>query len=156
MIIICAKCGKEKTIFPSKLEKRNFCSKSCSNSYNNSGKKNHFSRDKYVREGEKSPNWKGGRKTERGYILVYLPKHPRAVKGYVREHRLVMEKKLGRYLKPNEIVHHMNHIKDDNREENLMILSKSKHGEICAHRPKGIPMHQNTRKALENLGRKFK
>lgn len=110
----------------------------------------------YGKIGKDTTGWKGGIKRERGYVLIYSPDHPNAVKRYVREHRLVMEKKLGRYLKKNEIVHHMNHIKDDNRPKNLMLLdSKSKHGKFHGV-PKGTPMHPNTKRALEKLGKKFK
>lgn len=78
-------------------------------------------------EGKKSPNWKGGRqKTKQGYIYVWNPSHPNANHaGYVLEHRLVMEKHLGRYLLPNENIHHKNSIKDDNRFENLELWVKS-------------------------------
>ena len=73
--------------------------------------------------GEIHPNWKGGRrKTVQGYIMVYAPNHPRAYRNEVYEHVLVAEKKLGRYLTPNEVVHHINRIKDDNREENIIIF----------------------------------
>lgn len=78
-------------------------------------------------------NWKGGRYKSQGYIMVYSPKHPYAAnKNYVLEHRLVMEKKLGRYLKPSERVHHRNGIKDDNRPENLeLIVGEGAHcGEV--------------------------
>lgn len=78
----------------------------------------------------KHPNWKGGKnKRYDGYILVYCPNHPSIrSKKYVFEHRLVMEKHLGRYLTHKEVVHHINNIKNDNRIENLMLFpNESKH-----------------------------
>lgn len=74
--------------------------------------------------GENHPNWKGGRyKSSDGYILIYNPKHPNATsQGYVFEHRLLLEKHLGRYLNLKERVHHINRKKDDNRNENFMLF----------------------------------
>src|SRR5215216_5161000 len=74
-------------------------------------------------------HWKGGiSKHSEGYRLIWMPDHPRANhQGYVPEHRLVMEQYLGRYLKPHEEVHHINGIKDDNRIENLQLVTKTEH-----------------------------
>lgn len=73
-------------------------------------------------KGEKHPNWQGGRVSSHksGYIFIHKPDHPNAAKsGYIVEHRLVMEDAIGRYLYPDETVHHKNGVKTDNNIENL-------------------------------------
>lgn len=63
-----------------------------------------------------------------GYVRVYMPEHPfAAADGCVPKHRLVMERHLGRYLQPGEVVHHVNHIRDDNRLENLVLMDSAEH-----------------------------
>ena len=64
-----------------------------------------------------------------GYILCYCPPHPfSSNRGYMAEHRWVMEQYLGRFLTPEEIVHHIDDIKDNNIIENLHLFpSNSKH-----------------------------
>lgn len=81
-----------------------------------------------VGRGKVHPRWKGGRITvgRREYILLYSPEHPfKTKKGYVAEHRLVAEKMIGRYLTKDEVVHHINGVKTDNRESNLMVFDNS-------------------------------
>jgi len=81
-----------------------------------------------IQKGENDPNWKGGRLIKNGYIQILKSDHPYANNcGYIYEHRLIMEKKLGRYLTKDEIVHHINGIRDDNRPENLVIEDRETH-----------------------------
>lgn len=72
----------------------------------------------------------GGHKKQRtdGYIYVFVPNHRYATKdGFVMEHILVMEKHIGRYLKDDEVVHHKNKIRNDNRIENLQLMTFNEH-----------------------------
>lgn len=63
-----------------------------------------------------------------GYVAVYYPDHEKSTKdGYVMEHILVMEKAIGRHLTDKECVHHLNGIRNDNRLENLKLMTKSEH-----------------------------
>lgn len=76
------------------------------------------------KKGENAANWKGGKfKSKFGYILIWDSEYKR----YVPEHRKIMEEYLGRKLLSNEDVHHINRIKDDNRIENLQVISHSEH-----------------------------
>ncbi len=60
-----------------------------------------------------------------------MPSHPDSCKrGYIAEHRLVGEKKLGRRLSSSEVVHHINAVKDDNRPENISVCSRREHNLI--------------------------
>ena len=80
-------------------------------------------------KGDKNPAWKGGEtRTGTGYVLVRQPKHPCALgNGYVPKHRLVVEASLNRPLASTEHVHHINGIKDDNRLENLAVVTPEEH-----------------------------
>ena len=89
--------------------------------------------------------WNGGRFSHKqGYIYVSVDKHPRASKrGYVFEHILIVEKQLGRYLRKDETVHHLNGVKTDNRIENLVVLRQQDHNRV-------IPLLKQRIRELEN------
>jgi hypothetical protein len=79
---------------------------------------------------EKNVNWKGGIITDgRGYVFLLIPKEKRAGKEriYISEHRKIMSEYLKRPLLPNEVVHHINGIKNDNRIENLIVITRANH-----------------------------
>lgn len=73
--------------------------------------------------GKNHYNWKNGKRKCSGYIYLYKPNHPNAKINYVKRADLVMESKIGRYLKPNEITHHKNNIRNDDRPENLRLFA---------------------------------
>ncbi len=87
----------------------------------------------------------GRKRLSAGYREIYLPKHHLASKlGYVAEHRLIMERYIKRPLKSEEVVHHINGKRADNRINNLMLFkNQSEHQKfrhyhtvgtiICSH-----------------------
>ena len=108
-------------------------------------------------KGEKCYAWKGGKIIHNGYVMVLNRAHPHARLGgkYVREHRLIMEKYLGRYLTPEERVHHkgikypIDSIKNkqDNRIKNLELFANhSEHNKF--HHPKGKSFSQQKKDKL--------
>lgn len=105
----CVECGKA---FPAYKLSSRFCSKTCATANRN--------------KGESNPRWNGGRtSTSKGYVLVLAPEGHKAYEnGYALEHRIVMEKHLGRPLEHHEYVHHKNGIRHDNRIENLELWAK--------------------------------
>jgi SWI/SNF-related matrix-associated actin-dependent regulator 1 of chromatin subfamily A len=83
---------------------------------------------KYLREN----NYKGDSYVDKdGYILINKQfNHPKNRDNYVREHILVMEKFLGRYLEDNECVHHLDGNKKNNNIENLQLMTRSEHAKL--------------------------
>lgn len=119
---VCKECASPYLTSVYHNKNSGYCGRGCSAKANGVRYKDQF-------KGPKGGNWKGGRRTDKnGYVLVWAPDHPseRKVSGrYMFEHRLVMEKKLGRYLEPHESVHHINGVRDDNRPENLELWSRA-------------------------------
>lgn len=71
------------------------------------------------------------KKRDDGYISVYCPDHPNSNKeGYVMKHRLVMERDLGIQIPDGYVVHHVNHIRDDNRIDNLALMTFKAHASL--------------------------
>lgn len=105
-----------------------------------------------AKSGPDSHKWKGGRTTQRGYILVHCPDHPSAdASGYVPEHRLMWEKANGRYLQSYEHIHHINGNVSDNCIDNLIALSIAEHKRLHVLADGGIPA---TREQKQAAGRK--
>lgn len=78
-----------------------------------------------INSGEKHPKFKGT-KRHGGYVYIFYPNHPNSDReGYVKRANLIMEEKIGRYLTKEEIVHHINGIRDDDRIENLMLFKNN-------------------------------
>lgn len=110
----------------------------------------HLERLNANQKGKNNRNWKGEkRRDNHGYILIYSPNHPNNKRNYVAEHRLVMEKKIGRYLVKGEQVHHINEIKNDNRIENLILMTISKH--LSLHRKELWKKIKGDKKLLEKV-----
>lgn len=87
-----------------------------------------------LQKGSGNSVWRGGKIIAGdGYVSILKPEHPFAdINGRIKEERLVMEAHLDRYLSKDEIVHHINHIRTDNRIENLRLMTRSEHSRFHA------------------------
>jgi hypothetical protein len=131
----CVICNKPFKTYPSKvkLNRGKYCSKKCSDKMTLIKKGQHLSRSTEFKKGQPNKfyghiSYQIPRKNGNKYKLVYKPNHPRRDhRGYVREHRLVMEESIGRYLLPSEVVHHIDGNTLNNSLDNLELLDKREH-----------------------------
>lgn len=156
----CRQCGKEFSYYLS--NPRKFCSRHCATVYRNLSDQNPaYKRDvsgennpmfgrgfhgednpMYGKRLHLSPRWRGGRKTRKdGYSFVVAPQdhpYPSYVKPnglkYILEHRYVMEQHLGRYLLPEEVVHHIDKDPTNNAIENLQLFRNQSEHISIGHR----------------------
>lgn len=111
----CAVCGKPMRRKPSQAAIKT-CSRACQ------------SLGRIKRPLERIHNGRPAKLDNYGYVMVWEPEHPnKSLKGWQYEHRLVVEKRLGRYLRSDEQVDHINGIKNDNRPSNLQVLTAGQH-----------------------------
>lgn len=147
----CLHCLQDFEVqYASQYPRRKFCSHKC---YTNSriGKPCPFVDVKR----EKNYFWRGGKYIDKlGYVLIKDRNHPYCdSKGYVREHRIVMEKKLNRYLLPSEVVHHKDENKLNNQIENLELMTASEHVSLHKKKQSAPARSQNVANGARSLAR---
>ncbi len=134
--IHCKVCGKAVYIHPCRVGIRKTCSRKC-------GDITRAKAGRFSKLGSKNPNWNGGRfPNKKGYWVLNFNVLPQADqemyagmaykksqrgRGYILEHRYLMARRVGRPLERNELVHHLNGIRSDNRLENLELLDMRLH-----------------------------
>lgn len=102
-------------------------------------------------------NVTGRKRSKKGYQVICIKTHPNSDgQGCIFEHRVIMEMFIGRYLTKDEIIHHKNGIKHDNRLSNLEITTNAEHTRL--HHT-GLKRNDETKKkqsdwAKERLSKK--
>jgi len=137
---ICPICGKQFKTYPSKIKlgRGKYCSRACSMPITNAKFAKNGNKTRW-KKGQMPHNFKGyrftvSRKDGNKYKLIYIPSHPFSTKaGYVREHRLVVEENIGRYLTKTEIVHHKDGNTINNNYKNLELMDKKEHDKMNVH-----------------------
>ncbi len=116
--LVCQECGTSFTVPPSVVRKGKgkYCSQKCANQ----AKGRAMSVERHLKTN--------------GYVYIKTWEHPRRSKqNLIAEHRLVVEKAIGRYLTDIEVVHHINEITTDNRLSNLYLCKDDIEHRIVGH-----------------------
>lgn len=137
---ICLHCNK--TFYP-KRKRQKYCSIKCGNEKGRKDLKEKIEKeerfkkynvpitqlDEYQSLNKERFGWKiEGIVKKDDYLYAIVKEHPNAIKhGYVLLHRIIMENHLERLLNADEVVHHINGNKFDNRIENLQLTDNKKH-----------------------------
>lgn len=127
-------CGKKFITYPSKIKigKGKYCSKECCLKITNDILEKNGNKTRFIK-GQKAHNFRGFTITQSRlngvkYILEYNSEHKNCDKdGYVRQHRLIIEKKIGRLLDKAEVVHHIDRNGLNNNVDNLQLLTSKEH-----------------------------
>lgn len=143
ILVSCSVCGKEEWVITQRSMIPRLCRSCKAKELYKNGKTL-----QRVNSGNNHPGWKGGiNQRSDGYVNVYVdsnhPYFPMAkitskFGGYVLEHRLVMAENLGRFLRDDEIIHHYNGQKSDNRLENLYLMTSKAHRQVIPQLQKRI------------------
>jgi hypothetical protein len=128
----CEQCGESFTISQARLQWKagRFCSRRCREAYQRSprGKTEFSIRVQNRKAGTDHPSWRGGvNLTSDGYARVRI-----APGKYALQHRLVMERHLGRPLRADEEVHHRDGNRTNNDFANLQLMDKAEHARLHA------------------------
>jgi len=136
----CQECGKEYEVMNCRQwiggrgskkygkEQRKYCSRKCQLEAARRFWKSPEERKRRSERamGSKNGRWKGGERKIMGYVWVYYSgSHLHKVQGAIPRAVFVMEQHIGRRLKKEEVVHHMNSIKTDDRIKNLLLFADS-------------------------------
>ena len=141
IIVKCSWCESDIERYQSqlKLNKNNYCSRACrskhlSKEYNPDGYRKHEHLSEYNRENNKyRMDFATRVKLRKAKLGTGHNKGYKKVFG-VHEHRIIAARKLGRPLLPNEVVHHIDRDKRNNKMENLMVFSsQSEHAKWHAN-----------------------
>ncbi len=127
---ICVECKIE---FTAKSRKVKLCSRKCMSSLASKTNRKFLDIPSCLED--------ASRKLDKniGYVRVYVPMHPKANWwGYYYEHRVIAEQMIGRQLFDNEIVHHKNGKRWDNRIENLEVMTREDHGKLHGQRKEDL------------------